>query len=82
MSKKKRPNKTAPAQPATPPDPWSLPVAKRDVFVSFIEIATSFCNELNARRAFDREVAEFLGGKGLTEEFEAWRKARAPANRG
>lgn len=71
MSKKKRAAKPTPAAPA---DPWSLPVAKRDVFVTFIEIATSFCNELNARRAFDRQVSDFLTGKGLTEEFEAFRK--------
>lgn len=61
----------------SPKAPVRQPVMQGDAFVAFIREATSIGNEVEARRVFDREVGEYLTEKGLVDDFEAWRKARA-----
>lgn len=59
--------------------PAPAPVLHGDAFHSFIREATSIGNEVAARRAFDAEVSEYLGAKGLADDFNAWRAAKRPA---
>lgn len=75
MSKKKRPNRTV-AVAAVPAAPPPSPVMHNDVFRSFVDEARSIGLEVEARRAFQNEVASFLAEKKLVQEFEAWRAAR------
>ncbi len=73
MSKKKRPQ-TAPVQRQT-----ALPVLHGNVFSTFISEAQSLGNEVNPRREYDADVAEYLTQKGLMAEWAKWREAkRAP----
>jgi hypothetical protein len=52
------------------------PVLHGDAFHTFIAEAQSIGNEVAARRAFDRDVGEFLEEQGLRASFEAWRAAK------
>lgn len=73
MKRKKSPNK-APQQA-----PQKTPVMNGDCFVTFIHEAQSIGNEVVARREFCSDVVEFLGTKGLVDEWARWREAkRAP----
>lgn len=73
MSKKKPSKKPAQVIQAPP-----KPVVHGNVFATFMQEAQSIGNEVEARRALQNEVAKFLAEKNLAEEFEAWRKERAP----
>lgn len=54
------------------------PVTQGNVFATFIKEAQILGNEIEARRAFDREVGVFLAERDLVPEFEKWREARKP----
>lgn len=71
MSKKKHPNPPVKLVQENPP------VRMGNVFATFLREAQSIGNEVEARRALQNEVAAFLNEKGLADEFEAWRAARA-----
>jgi hypothetical protein len=70
---RKKPAPTLPAQPAL----HKTPVTYGDVFAAFVREAQSIGAEVEARRAFQNELAEFMTEKGLAVEFEAWRVARS-----
>lgn len=59
--------------------PKKMPVLHGDAFRTFIAEATSIGNEVEARRAFDADVGEYLGAKGLREDFDTWRAAKSSA---
>lgn len=68
MPKKNRaPRGAAPAKP---------PVLQGDCFRTFLDEARSIGNEVAARRQFAADVIEFLRGKGLIDEWDAWHAAR------
>lgn len=70
MSKKKRPNPPI-VQPENPP------VRMGNVFATFLREAQMIGNEVDARRELQNDVAMFLKEKGLVDEFEKWRAAKA-----
>lgn len=74
MARKNRPNQKK-QQPQTAPGPQ--PVVHGQAFAAFMREAQSIGNEVEARRAFDNEVGVYLKEKGLVDDFEGWRKARA-----
>lgn len=77
MSKKNRPAKV----PVKTAPTTAQPVMHGDAFRTFLHEATSLGNEVAARRSFDRDVGEYLGLKGLTDDFNAWSTAKhAPKN--
>lgn len=73
MSKKKPSKKVVQVVQAPP-----KPVVHGNVFATFMQEAQSLGNEVAARRELQNEVAKFLAEKELAEEFEIWRKERAP----
>lgn len=58
--------------------PKSKTVTEGSVFATFISEGIAMTQELDARRRFCADVAEFLRKKGLVIEFEAFRNERAP----
>ena len=80
MSNKKRPE-TSPAATPAPVDPLMQPVLVKDVFATFLDVARSIGNEVQARRAFTEEIGVYLAEKKLVDDFNGWRTARQkPAN--
>jgi hypothetical protein len=78
MAKKKKTKRPIPPPMKTEvPQPAPQPIVYGNVFATFMKEAQSIGSEIEARRALQNEVAAFLAEKGLVDEFEAWRKARA-----
>lgn len=75
--KRKKAAPKAPSQKSSAPDPMMQPVLVKDVFATFLDVARSIGNEVQARRAFDSEVGVYVTEKGLVDDFNAWREARA-----
>lgn len=73
MAKHKRPQKPAPVQPQKV---GPLPVVHGDCFRTFLDEARSIGNEVQARREFDADVAEYLQQKGLMDEWSKWREEK------
>jgi hypothetical protein len=74
MSRKNRPNQKP--SPAAAPDPLMQPVLVKDVFATFLDVARSIGNEVQARRGFADEIGAYLAEKKLVDDFNGWRAAR------
>ncbi len=74
--KKKSAPKAAPGIQAVATPPW---VTAGNVFVAFMNEATSLAHEVEARRKFQTEVGEFLAERGLIDAFTVWQKTRTTA---
>lgn len=55
----------------------SQPVLVKDLFAAFLDVARSIGNEVQARRTFDADVGVYITEKGLVDDFNTWREARA-----